>query len=707
VAGTHAEYVNQQRVSAGFFSVLGVRPAVGREFTIDEDRPGGPAAAVLSHSLWTRLFNGDPAAIGRAITLRGEPHTIVGVMPQGFGRGDRVDVWTPLRPCRTCEGGGQNYGIIARLRPGVTWAQADTEVATVGRAALDDPSRSSAQRARLHIVPLQAASTASVRRPILILWSAVAAVLLIGCVNIAGLLLARASSRASEIATRLALGSSSGAIVRQLLVESVVLAACGGIVGIAFGSAGLRLFAGLLQDAFGVAGEMTLDARVLAASSAIALGTSVLFGLVPALQARRVDPRETLVESGTRTIAGSARSWPRRAMVVAEVALGIVLLVGAGLLIRTFDHLMRLPPGFDGTHVTTATLSLQDARYQTRERVNTLFEQSIARMRQVAGVENAAVCLTLPYERALNLGGRWVSARPDAPPIELMNLTYVTGGYFETLRIPLVRGRYVDDRDTAASEPVIVVNEAFVRRYSPDEDPVGRQIVTSGKPRRVVGVVGDIQQSAGFGNFGPVGTMAATYVPAAQTSDEMLQLVHTWFSPSWLVRSKGAPVGMAAEMQRALASVDPLLPFARIRTFDEVRSDALATERAQALLLGTLAGLALLLSAIGLYGLVANAVAERTRELGIRLALGATVRQTILAAAGPGLALAVSGVAIGLAAARLGATTMRHLVWGVTVTDGVTFVTAATAMLVVAVIASLMPAIWIVRLNPMRALRAS
>jgi predicted permease len=707
VAGTHAESVNQRRVSAGFFAVLGVRPVLGREFNADEDRPNGPAAAVLGYSLWMRLFNGDPAAIGRSLTLRGEPHTIVGVMPPGFGRSERIDLWTPVRPCRTCEGGGQNYGIIARLRPGVTWAQADAEVATVGEPAMADLYRSSSQRARLHIVPLHTAATATVRRPILILWAAVAAVLLIGCVNVAGLLLARGASRAPEIATRLALGSGGGAVVRQLLTESLVLAACGGAVGIALGFAASRLFATLLQDAFGVTAEMGLDGRVFAVTSAIALGTSILFGLVPALQISRVDPRETLADNGTRTVAGSARSWPRRAMIVTEVALGIVLLVGAGLLIRTLDHLMRLPPGFDGTHVMTATLSLQDSRYQTLDEVNTLLEQSTERLRRVAGVDNAAVCLTLPYERALNLSGRWVSAKPGAPAIELMNLTYVTGGYFDTLRISLIRGRYIDDRDVASSEPVIVVNQSFVRRYSPDEDPIGRQIAASGTSRRVIGVVGDIQQSAGFGNYGPLGSMPATYIPASQTNESMLKLVHTWFSPSWLVRATGTPTAMASEMQRALAAVDPLLPIARFRTFDEVRRDAVATQRAQALLFGLLAALGLLLSAIGVYGLVANSVAERTRELAIRLALGATVGQTILAAAGPGLVLAASGVAIGLAAARLGATTMRHLVWGVAVTDSVTFATATAAVLLVAVIASLVPAIWIVRLNPMRALRAS
>ncbi|HXI31456.1 MAG TPA: ABC transporter permease, partial [Vicinamibacterales bacterium] len=452
VVGTHAEYVKQQRVSAGFFRVLGVAPALGREFTAEEDRPNGPAAAILSHALWSRLFNGDTSAVGRSITLRGEPHTIVGVMPDGFTSGQAIDVWTPVRPCRTCEGGGQNYEILARVKAGASWARADAEIGGAAQAAIDDLYRRVGNPGRERLIPLQRGQTESVRQPILILWSAVAAVLLIGCVNIAGLLMARGVARAPEIATRIALGGGRAAIVRQLLAESAVLAAVGGAAGAALGYAGSHLFATLLQDAFGVApGGVGLDARVLAITAVVALGTSLVFGLVPALQASRVDLRATLVESGSGAIAGAARSWPRRMLVVAEVAIGVVLLVGAGLLIRSFDGLMALRAGFDGTHVMTATLSLQDARYQTAAAANRLFDASVSRMREIAGVENAAVCLTLPYERALNVGGRWVGAKPGADRIDIMNMTYVTPGYFETLRIPLLRGRVFTGADGATA----------------------------------------------------------------------------------------------------------------------------------------------------------------------------------------------------------------------------------------------------------------
>jgi len=433
--------------------------------------------------------------------------------------------------------------------------------------------------------------------------------------------------------------------------------------------------------------------------------TSVAFGLFPALQASRVNVRETLVESGSHAVAGAARSWPRRAMVVVEVALGVMLLVGAGLLIRTFDYLMSQPAGFDASHVMTATLSLQDARYRSVDKINQLFDRTVGNLRERPGVQNAAVALTLPYERALNTGGQWIAAKPGAERIQIMNQTYVTPGYFETLRIPVLRGRVFTDLDTAAAAPVVVVNQAFVKRYSADIDPIGRQMRLGRGAATIVGVVGDIQQKAGWGNFGPIGAMPASYIPAAQTTEGYMAMVHTWFAPSWFVRVEGPSAGVAADMQRAVQSFDPLLPFAKFRTFDDVRGEAVAKQRAQALLLGSLAGLAVLLAAVGLYGLVANAVAERTRELGIRLALGASSRQAIVSAAGPGLVLGAIGVVLGLAIARAAATTMRHLVWGITVSDPTTFVVSAVTVLVVAVAATLVPTWRIARLNPIKALR--
>src|SRR5262245_26688907 len=535
VAGGGAEYVTQQRVSAGYFRVLGVPPALGREFSEEEDRPNGPSAVILSHRLWTNAFHADPAIVGRSIVLRGEPHTVVGVMPRdlaprGFIAGKTIDAWTPLRPSPQGEGGGENYGIIGRRKDGVMWAEANAEVASAPASIVRERYGRSRFAVSMRVTPLQRGLTADTRRPLLVLWAAVGAVLIIGCVNVAGLLLARSRARGPEIAMRMALGGGRTTIVRQLLVESIVLAAFGGIAGIMLGYAASRSSAAWLEAAFGVVGAGGLDLRVLAITTVVALGTSILFGLAPAVHATRVDLRQTLVASGTPSIAGSARAWPRRALVVAEMTLGVVLLVGAGLLLRTFEHLVTLRGGFDGTNVVTATFSLQDARYRTAERIEQLFEQTIAGMRDLPGVEHAAVALTLPFERALNNGFRFVGGEQQS---QIVNTTYVTPDYFDALRIPILLGRGFNAADGASGEPVILVNDAFVRRYSVDRDPVGRQMASGGATRTIIGIVGDTQQKVSFGNFGPIAPMPAAFVPAAQLSSGFFSQVHTWFSPSW------------------------------------------------------------------------------------------------------------------------------------------------------------------------------
>jgi predicted permease len=702
VAGGEAEYVMQERVSSGYFRVLGVAPAIGREISEEEDRVNGPPVAVLSHDLWMHAFRADPGIVGKSIVLRGEPHVVVGVMPAGFVGETRADVWTPLRPSTTGEGGGENYGILARLRDGVSWPEADAQVASATAAIVRERYGRSRFAVSLGVAPLQRGLTEETRQPLLILWAAVGAVLIIGCVNVAGLLLARGRARAPELAMRMALGGGRGAIVRQLLVESAVLAACGGIGGIALGYIGSQACAAWLEAAFGVTGATGLDLRVLAITAGIALGTSLVFGLVPALNATHVDLRQTLVESGTTSVAGAARTWPRRVLVLVEVALGVMLLVGAGLLIRSFEHLVTLPGGFDSTNVMTATFSLQDARYRTSDRVVSLFDQTLARMHAIPGVEHAAIALTLPFERALNNGFRFVGGEQQS---RIVNTTYVTPEYFDALRIPVVRGRAFTAADTATSAPVILVNQAFVRQYSPDQDPLGRQMASSGAPRTIVGIVGDIQQKVTFGNFGPIAPTPAAYVPAPQLSNGFFVLVHTFFSPSWIVRLSGPQEGIVRQMARAAAAVDPLLPFAKVRTLDDVRGEAVATQRAQTILLATLAGLALVLAAVGLYGLVANSVAERTRELGIRIALGASTRRAIATAAAPGVTTAAVGVGLGLVAARLGADAMRSLVFGVSPDDPLTFTAAGGVVFIVALVATLVPALRIAGLDPIRSLR--
>jgi len=702
-AGGKVEYVKQQRVSAGFFRVLGVAPLIGREFSRDEDRPGGPAVAVLSYALWKRIFSQDPAIVGQKVTLRGEPYTILGVLPAGFQSGTSADLWTPLRASQNGEGGGYNYAVVGRLRPGATWAQAGTQIEAIGAPILHENREATV---RLALISFQRGLTDDLRKPLLILWAAVGVVLLIGCVNIAGLLLARAAGRTREMATRMALGSGRAALVRQLLAESILLGLSGGAAGAALGWLGVKGLKVLAQDSLNVWQNVELDWRVLAATACASIAAGILFGLYPALVASRLEIRAALGEAG-RGVAGARNPWPRRLLVASEVALGVVLLVGAGLLIRTFAHLRGLNPGFDAHNVIAAQLSLQDARYATSQRVNQLFDQSLARVRELPGVESAAVTLSLPYERALNDGFQRLDGRHVDTESQITNMFYVTPEIFRVLRIPLLRGRAFTAGDSNATTPVAIVSEAFVKMYFRDDDPLGRHLGLGGGDKcEIVGVVGDIQQKSGWSQYdAPLEPKPDIYIPAPQVKDTFMQLVHTWFSPNWVVRTAGSPEGVIAGMQRAIQAVDPQLPFAGFHSMEDVRYRALAQERFQAVLLGALAGLALLLAAVGIYGLIANSVAERTRELGIRLALGATVSQAMRAVALPGVALALAGVMVGSVLAGFASQLLRHLIWGVRPGDPLTFAAVGIGLLGVAAAASFLPALRVTRLNPAETLR--
>jgi predicted permease len=704
-AGERPEYVHQQRVSAGFFRVLGIPPFLGREFSALEDRPGGPAVAVLSHGLWKRSFAGDPQVIGRVIRLKGEPHTVVGVLPAGFQSSVRADLWTPLRPSTTGEGEGTNYEIVARLRPGVTWAQADAELAALSGTALAHLRLPPALVAWLTVIPLQRGLTLSLRGSLLLLWAAVLLVLLIGCLNVAGLLLARSAGRAREMATRVALGGGRGAILRQLLVESLVLALLGGAAGVAFGALGMKALNLLARDGLALPQEIRLDARVAGVALGLSLLTTFLFGLLPALRASAVDPRAELIERGG-TGGRAEQRWPRRLLVVGEVALGVVLLIGAGLLIRTLAHFQEIPKGFDPANVVAATLSLDDARYASPARADQLFTESLERIRRLPGVEAAAVGLSLPYERWLNMGFRPADGPHAAEGTQTTDLLYITPDYFRALRVPLLRGRTFTAADRAGSAQVVIVTQAFVRKYLRDQEPIGSHLFFNDRSREIVGVVGDVARASGWGGAGPLAALPAAFIPVAQVPDAFLPIIHTWFSPSWIVRTRGPQQGIAAGIERAIQAVEPQLPIARFRDLDEVAAGTLAWPRLQTTLLTTLAGLALLLAAVGVYGLIASAVAERRRELGIRMALGATIAQAIRTVALPGVLLVAAGVVLGSGLALMTVQALKSMLWGVQPTDPLTFAGVAAIFLLVAAAASFLPALRVARLDPARTLRS-
>jgi len=705
VNGAHVESVSAQRVTAGYFHVLRVAPAIGREFTPTEDVRGGAAVTVLSHRLWMRLFNGDRSAVGRPVNLKGEPYTIVGVMPAGFHPPDPVDLWAPLRPSRSGEGGGTNYDVVGRLRPGATLAQADAQVALVAVDAQKSGEFDKGTKIEMHALPLQREFTKNIRTPLLVLWAAVVVVLIIGCVNIAALLLVRGAARAREIGTRMALGSGKSAVVRQLLCETVLLAFVGGAIGIVLGELGLKVLKMLAGRSVDLT-DVALDGRVLLISACASILTGLIFGLVPALQTSRVDIRTALLDGGSRGIAGGGRNWIRRCLVVTEVALGLVLLVVAGLLVRTFLYLHGLNPGFDGSNVLTAGISLQDARYKTAQRVNRFFDDTLDRVRQMPGVQVAGAGLTLPYEQPLNIGfKRMDGPHPDAQGA-VTNLTYITPGFFEALHARLVRGRLLADADRKETEPVAMVNEAFVREYLRDQDPIDSHISTSNANRRIVGIIGDFPQANGYGSYGPLSPAPGVFVPVSQVSDGFLQLVHVWFAPRLVIRTNGRSNANIAGVAEAVRSADPLMPVASFAAMDDVISRYMSDERFQAELLGALAALAMLLAAVGIYGLIANTVVERTRELGVRMALGSTSWQALRSVALPGVILALVGVAAGCALARACVGFVSHLVYGVRPTDPSTFVIAALALLLTAAIASLLPALRVTRLNPADTLRA-
>jgi len=706
VNGT-ALYVSQQRVSEGYSRVLGVAPARGTWFGPDADRAGGPAVAVLSDGLWRRAFGGAGDIVGRSILLKGEPHQVVGVMPPGFIGTAAADVWTPLRPSPTGEGAGTNYQVIARVKPGVTWAQATGEVLAASAAGfrLFEPRAGMVRELKLQ--PLRDALAGGMREPVVLLGWAVGAVLLIACVNLAALMLARGGSRAREIATRMALGGGRGVVVRQLMVEAVVLALAGGVIGVLVAQLGVTGLQALGGDRFEEWRRAAIDLRVLLAAFGLTMLTSVAFGLAPALQATRMDIAWALTQGGTRTASGRSSTWTRRALVAVEVALGVVLLVSTGLLVRTFINVRALAPGFDPNGVVTATVSLQDARYRDAVSVNRLFDDTLQRLQATSGIESAAVSLQLPYERLLNNGMRFLDD-PTASS-RTTNAAYVTPGFFVTLRIPLTQGRAISEGDRVGAPLVAVVNETFARVYSKDRPALGRRIRLGGADREIVGVMGDIEQRPSFNIEGvsgaPVVSLPLVVIPAAQSSDGYFRSAHTWFSPAFIVRARDP--GMAAlAVRQAIAAVDPQLPVSSVRSMAEVMAAAMTLQRLLMALVGALAGAALFLAAIGVYGVIAHSVAERRREFGIRIALGSTAGAAVRAVTLSGIGLVAVGAAAGLALSIPATSLVRAFLWRVDAGDPITYAGVGVVLLVVAAAASLLPALKLLRLDPVETLKS-
>jgi len=697
-SGLQVQYLHVGRISAQYLNVLAIQPLLGRNFSAAEDQPGAPQTAILSYSLWQTTFHADPNILGQPITLKGEPHTVIGVLPDAAITPLNADLYTALQPSRGGEGGGSNYDVIFRLRNGVTWQQADAEI---NRAFAPLVARFLSTHPATHLafaaVPLQADATRTLRPQVLVLMLAAGSILLIACANLAGLTLVRMMRRNTEIATRLALGASRWQILRQLWIENLLLALFGGAIGIGVGYLALRGLLTLLPEHFLPVASVPLDGKVLSFTLIAALATSVLFGMLPALTTRRINIRSAIANRGSSSHA-SLRL--RQALIAAEVALTVVLVAASGLLIRTLIHLETLPPGFNPSGIVTAKLSLDDARYHDPAAFQKLLSASLTAMRQIPGVQSAAVGLTLPYERALNDN---VTLRGgDGQPI-LTATGYATPGYFETLQMPLLAGRTFTDSDTATSQPVAIVNQTFAAKFLHGDNPVGRYL---NKNTLIIGVVSDVQAFPALESLDiPVGTEETIYIPASQVDGKGLALIHTWFQPSWIIRSAHPSAELTGQMQQALASADPNLPFSGFYSMNDLLSKTLVTQRIEVALLTTMASLALALSTLGIFALVANIVAQRTREIGIRIALGSSIRQAMLHIGRPGVAASTLGLLAGLALSAAALRTLHSVLFGIPVYDPATLVAVVLTLAAATLLATTLPTLRIARIDPTKTLR--
>jgi predicted permease len=701
-SGNGVRYVQDMRVSAQYFDVLGIPPFLGRSFSEEEDRPNGPKAVIVSYALWQSAFQGDPQILGKSVNLKGEPYTMVGVLPRSAQPTGTADVFTPLQPHQSGECGGENCEVILRLKPGATWQQVSAQLAHLHKESFDEIAKAYKGSAWFYPSPLDRNLDNGMRKPVIGLMLAVTFILLIACANLAGLMLVRVGRRVPEIATRLSLGATRWAVLRQLWAESLVLACIGAALGLIVARAILSALPGFLPDEMMPLGGLPIDVRVLAFTFAASLFTSLLFGALPALQTRRVDLRSSM-SIGSRGVArGSSRL--RQLLISGQVALTVVLVAGAGLLVRSLIYLETLPPGFDATHVMTATLSLDDARYHDATAFHNLLDRSLAAMHQIPGVENAAVGLSVPYERGLNDGVKAVDGKLAGKEWGA-SMAYVTPEYFRVLRIPLLAGRDISESDTPTSLPVAVVNVDFAREFFNDPNPVGLHIQSAKHVYTIVGICANVAKRPGMSGDAPLATESVFYLPATQIDQGLVNVAHLWFQPSWIVRTAGPVEGLTSQMQQALTQVDATLPFSGFHSMDDLLAKNLAYQRVEVVLFGVLAGLALLLSAIGVYALVSNLIVQRTREIGIRMALGSSIRQAMVDVGSAGVVAAGFGVIAGLALSFLALRVLRSELYGVRDYDPLTLATVPVVIAVIAVAASFLPTLRLTRIDPAVTLR--
>jgi predicted permease len=700
-AGSQVQYLHAGRISEHYLDVLAIHPIIGRNFSEAEDRPHGPKTAILSYGLWRNTFAANPKILGQTVLLKGEPYSLIGVLPEGATIPLSADLYTALQPSREGEGTGTNFECITRLRDGVTWHEADAETnrAWSLRTQRYELENNPGAQVTYYSVPLQIGETATLRPQVLTLMLAAGFILLIACANLAGLTLVRVLRRTPEIATRLALGASRWQIQKQLWVENLVLALAGGTAGAVVGFVALRGLLLLLPEHFLPVADVSLDGQALAFTLLVSLLTSILFGMLPALTTRKFDLRSAIA---SHNAAGGDRLRLRQALIVSEVALTVMLLAASGLLVRTLIHLQTLPAGFNATGVMTAKASLDNVRYHDGAAFRKLLNESTSAMRQIPGVQQAAVGLSLPYERSLIDGGVAISDGKEAGQKVTADEVYITPDYFAALQIPVLAGRTFSDADGPDTQRVAIVNQMFVRKFFHSASAVGRYV---DKDTMIVGVVENVVKEPGIDSVAPLTSEETMYVPAAQMEARQLSLLHVWFQPNWIVRTAGPVEGLTAQMQRALASADPSLPFSGFYRMRDLLAKTLATQRVEVALLSAMAALALLLSAVGIFALVANIVAQKTREIGIRIALGSSIRQAMVHIGVPGLRASALGLIVGLILCAGALRAMHSVLYGVGAYDVPTILTVVLMLASVILIATAVPTLRIARIDPAQTLR--
>jgi putative ABC transport system permease protein len=700
------ERVLGTNASASLFSMLGVRPVVGRGFVPEEDKPGSAPVVMLSHSFWTSHFGGDPAIVGRTLTLDNQRYTVIGVLPAKFRLLRWPDVWMPVGQYVDDDLTGRvhhPYTAIARLKPGVTLGQAQAEfVALNHQAAIAFPDTH--KNWTVHVARLEDPIAGKLRRTLLVLFGAVGLVLLIACANIANLVLARNSIREKEFALRTALGASRWRLVRQLLTESVLLSLAGGTVGLMFAAIGIKILSALEPADLASATNAGLNATVLAFTIGVCLAAGLICGLLPALQSLRTNLNNVL-KQGTKGTSAFGSRKAHNLLVVSEIAMALIPLIGAGLLLRSFHNLLSVDPGFRTDHILTLQMSLAaipaaqaaqmtDAQFtELGEKQSLEFEQIADRVRALPGVKAAGGIDDLPLGTELTRASRFVIEGrpvPDAGVRPAAQTRTASIGYFSAIGIPLLKGRVFNQADWTLQN--VVINQTMARRYWPDEDPLGKRVNTcSFAPTPcwfpIVGVVGDVHQ------FTP---------DAAPTSD--MYFTGAW-TPYLVIRSGSDPASLAAAATDIIHKIDPALPVTNVLTMDELLADSVSPRRFSAVLTGIFSGLALLLAAVGIYGVMSYTVSQRIQEIGIRMALGAeprNVRTLILSRA---LKLAILGVVLGWAGASALARFLSSMLFGVKAYDPLTFAAVAAVLTLVALAASYLPARRAMRVDPMVALR--